>query len=217
MAKKRKKKNKAKEREGKLRQVMDPGLAQVLSHPYRSHTLMTLGDRIVSPKGIADELEINPRDLSYHTKVLKGMEMIRLVSRKKRRGAYEHFYELTMPLLHFDDHDWAQIPQPIRTSFSASLLRIGMDDAVEALRAGTFNARDSHQSRTPMILDERGFNRLTKLMNDTLQKMLEIREESVKDLEKTGGQGIPIEVLMLGFETAAGVKDNPAREAGGDA
>lgn len=216
MANKRKKKE-PKGLEGKLKQVIDPTLAKALSHPFRSHILMTLSDGIASPKEIAHELEIDSRDLGYHVKVLSGMEMIRLVRTKKRRGALEHFYELNSRILDFDDVDWGRIPEPIRTSFSASLLRIGMDEAVEALRAGTFNARDSHQSRTPMILDERGFNKLTKLMNDTLQKMLEIREKSAKDLEKTGGQGIPIEVLMVGFETAAGVKDDPARATGADA
>jgi DNA-binding transcriptional ArsR family regulator len=203
MAKRRKKKE-PRVADGKLKKVIDPTVAKALSHPFRSHILATLGDRIASPKEIADELGIDPRDLDYHIKVLIGIGMIRLVRTEKRRGACEHFYELSSPIMHFDDHAWKRMPQPIQSSLSASLLQVVMEEAVDALRAGTFNARDSHQSRTPMILDEQGCSKLTKLMDDTLQKMLEIRERCAEKVEKTGSDGIPIEVFMIGFETAAG-------------
>lgn len=216
MAKRRRKKE---ERglEGKLRQVIDPTIAKALSHPFRSHILATLGDRIASPKEIADELEIEPRDLDYHIKVLIKVGMIKLRRTEKRRGAREHFYELSAPVMHFDDVAWRQMPPQIRNSISASLLQIVVDEAVEALQTGTFTARDSHQSRTVMILDEHGYNKVTKLMNETLEKVLEIGEKCAADLEEGGSGGIPTEVFMVGFETAAGARQRAGSTEAADA
>lgn len=216
MAKRRKRK-KPRVPDGKLKKVIDLAVAKALSHPFRSHILITLGDRIASPKEIADELGIDPRDLDYHIKVLLGVGMIRLVRTEQRRGALEHFYELNAPLVYIDEPDWTRIPEPIRTSFSASLFQLAIDEAVEALRAGTFNARDSHQSRTQMVLDERGYDELTKLMGETLEKVLEIQEKCAEDLKKTGGVGIPTEVFMVGFETAEGAREKAASAAATDA
>jgi DNA-binding transcriptional ArsR family regulator len=192
--------------EGKLKQVIDPAVAKALSHPFRGHILATLGDRIASPKEIANELGIDPRDLDYHIKVLIEVGMIRLVRTEKRRGAREHFYELSSPVMYFDDLAWGRMPPQIRTSISASLLQVVVDEAVEALRAGTFTARDSHQSRTSMLLDEQGYDKVTKLMDETLKKVLEIREQSAEDLTNRGTEGIPVEVFMVGFETAEGAR-----------
>jgi DNA-binding transcriptional ArsR family regulator len=216
MAKRRKKKQ-LRGLEGKLKKVIDPTVAKALSHPFRSHILMTLSERIASPKEIADELGIDPRDLDYHIKVLIGIGMIRLVRTEKRRGAREHFYELITVPFNFDDREWSKMPEPIQSSFSASLLRIVVDEAVEALQAGTFTARDSHQSRTPMILDEQGYNNVKKLMDETLEKVLEIGKKSAQDLKKTGREGIPAEVFMVGFETAAGVRERAIGAAIADA
>jgi len=216
MAKTRRKKE-LRKLNGKLKRVIDPTLAQALSHPLRGHVLATLGDRIASPNEIAKELGINARDLNYHVKVLARMGMIRLVRTEKRRGVREHFYELTLPLVYFDELAWKQMPEPIQSSFSASLLQVVMEEAVAALRAGTFNARSSHQSRTPMILDEQGCGKLANLMNDTLEKVLEIRDKCAEDLKKTGRDGIPIEVFMMGFETAAGMMQAAGGAAAADA
>jgi DNA-binding transcriptional regulator GbsR (MarR family) len=179
--------------------------------------LATLGDRIASPNEIAGELGINARDLDYHIKVLLGVGMIRLVRTEKRRGAREHFYELNEPVLYFDDLAWEQLPKQIRTSVSASLLQVVIDEAAEALRAGTFNARDNHQSRTSMLIDEYGYSELTKLMDETLEKVLEIREKCAVNLQEIGREGIPTEVFMVGFETAEGARQKAASAAAADA
>ncbi|HEX2096370.1 MAG TPA: helix-turn-helix domain-containing protein [Solirubrobacterales bacterium] len=188
--------------DGKLRQVIDPAIAQALSHPLRSHILVTLGDRVASPNEIARELGLAARDLDYHVKVLVEFGMIRLAGTKKRRGVKEHFYELARPLLYFDDRRWQAIPSEVRTHLSGSLLRLSIEDALAALRAGTFNARDSHQSRTPMILDEQGWNQVTEVMRKALDEVLGVRRECQRRRQAGNGEGIAVEVVMMGFETA---------------
>jgi DNA-binding transcriptional ArsR family regulator len=199
--------------EGRLRQVIDPAIAKALSHPLRSHILVTLGDRIASPKEIAGELGLAARDLDYHVKVLVELGMIRLVRTEQRRGATEHFYELQGPILYIDRDNWEAMPEPLRGRFSASLLKVVVDEAVAALEAGTFTARDSHQSRTPLMLDERGWSEVTEVMGGALAQVVAIGEKCAQALRQSGSEGIPIEVFMMGFETASGASRERARLA----
>ena len=187
---------------GKLREVIDPAVAKALSHPLRSHILVTLGDRVASPNEIARELGLAARDLDYHVKVLVEMGMIRLVRTEPRRGVQEHFYELSSRILYLDDPEWEKVPEAIRGSFTAGLLKILIEEAMEALQAGTLNARHSHHSRTPMLLDEQGWMELTGVMGGALEQVMAVREAS--DARRQGGSeaSIPVEVYLLGFEKA---------------
>jgi DNA-binding transcriptional ArsR family regulator len=188
---------------GNLRQLIDPILAKALAHPLRGHILATLGDRIASPSEIARELGIDARDLSYHFGVLVEIGMIKLVRTKKRRGVREHFYELDPPLVLIEDPGWSQLPESVRASLTASLLQVAVEDAVDALRAGTFNADNSHQSRMTMILDEKGRKDVLELMQTTRERMLEVGRQCSKSLKARPQDGTPVEVFMMGFETAA--------------
>lgn len=200
-----------------LRQVIDPALAQALSHPLRSHILMTLGDRVASPSEIAKELEMNARDLNYHFGILVEVGMIKLVRTEKRRGVLEHFYELRPPILLVDDSDWSRVPEQIQSRIRIDLLRDAAQDAMDALEAGTFSGFDSHQSRTMVILDEKGRRDVFDLMQATLERVLEVGRQCSKSLQKRPEEGTPVEVFMMGFETAAAAArqaDRKAAEAG---
>ena len=121
----------------KLRQVMDPTLAKAFTHPLRSHVWVTVCERgVVSPTEIADELELDVTDVSYHFRKLHKKELIRLVHTVRRRGFDEHFYEPCSPPLHFDDFDWMELPRGIRESFSADLLHRIVEEMAGAVRAG---------------------------------------------------------------------------------
>lgn len=210
MAAERKKARERRKPNENLRQFFDPLLAKALSHPLRGHILATLGDRIASPNEIAKEIGIDARDLNYHVRVLVEIEMIKLVRTERRRGVLEHFYELNLPVMHLDDSSWSGMPEQIRSRVSTSLLQAAVDEAMDALRAGTFNAGDSHQSRTKMILDEQGRRDVLELMKGTLERVLEVHRKSAKSLQRRPEEGVPVEVFMMGFETAAGASQNDA-------
>lgn len=140
-----------------FKQIIDPILAKGLTHPLRGEILLTLGERgIASPKEIAAVLEVDLTEISYHVRRLNARGLIRLVRTEGRRGVREHFYELTKPLVHFDDKEWKRLPVELRDRFSNSLLRVTLSEAVDAMRAGTFNAENCHQSRVTMPVDRQG-------------------------------------------------------------
>lgn len=188
----------------RLTRVIDPELAKVLSHEIRGHILATLGDRIASPSEIAREIDVPVMEVSYHVRELRARKLIKLVRTEKRRGFREHFYTLSSRVVHLDDSEWQRMPEPLRVSLSGALIQTFLKDAAGALRAGTLNARNNHQSRTTMILDEHGCKEVTKLMDEALEKVLAVGERCAGSFEKAPAAGIPFEVFMIGFETAAG-------------
>jgi DNA-binding transcriptional ArsR family regulator len=197
----------------KLKQVIDPSVAKAFTHPLRGHVWVTICEKgVASPTEIADELDLDVSDVSYHFRELKKRNLIRLVRTVQRRGFDEHFYEPGVPALHFDDFDWMKIPAPIRSTFSADMLRQIIEELIEALDAGSLDARSRHLSQSWLLLDERGWKELMRAVQAALDRIQAIQERSARRREKSTEPGIPVSVVLASFETAAGIS---RREAGG--
>ena len=195
----------------KLKQVIDPTLAKVFTHPLRGHVWVTLFERgVVSPTEIANELEIEPSEVSYHFRNLSRKGLIRLMHTVQRRGFEEHFYEPVAPGLDFDDEEWMRVPRGIRSSFSGDLLRRITGSFADSLAAGVFDARNRHLSRTWLRLDERGWRELMRLMKRTLERFQAIQERSAERCRDSGKEPISVEVVMAAFETAASIAERQA-------
>lgn len=199
----------------KLKQIIDPVLAKALTHPLRGHILLMLGERGVgSPKEIGDALDIGVQEISYHVRSLKARALIRLVRTEQRRGVKEHYYELVEPLVYLDDEEWQHLPREIKARFSASLLRVAMTDAVDALRAGTFTGQESHQSRVTMPVDEQGRREVGEVLGHALSRLTEIKEGCAERMTLPCEDATPLAVFMMAFETAAGAEGKGDTEEG---
>jgi DNA-binding transcriptional ArsR family regulator len=188
----------------KLKQIIDPILARALTHPLRGHILLMIGERgVVSPKEIGRALGIELKEVSYHVRSLRGRGLIRLVRTARRRGVKEHYYELTEPLVYLDDHEWKRLPRQIRARFSLSLLKVVVADAIDAMRAGTFNAEDCHQSRVTMPVDAQGKREAADVLAEALRRLLEIRDRCAERMSLPSEEAIPMAVFMTAFETSA--------------
>lgn len=197
----------------KLKQVIDPTVAKAFTHPLRGHVWVTVCEKgVASPTEISDELGLDVSEVSYHFRELKRRNLIRLVRTVQRRGFDEHFYEPCMPALYFDDFNWMSIPAPIRSTFSAGMLRQIIEELIEALGAGSLDARSRHLSRTWLMVDERGWKELMRAAQAALDRMQAIQERCAKRRETSSEPGIPISVVLASFETIASISGG---EAGG--
>lgn len=197
----------------KLKQVIDPTLAKAFTHPLRGHVWVTLFERgVVSPTEIANELELEVSEVSYHFRNLHRKKLIKLAHTVQRRGFDEHFYEPVAPVVHFDDADWMKLPLGIRAGLSGEMLRGIVDTFAEALETGSFDARNRHLTRTWLVLDERGWGELMKLLLRTLDRFHAIQERSADRCEKSSESPIPIEVVVAAFETATSISKRDAGE-----
>lgn len=192
--------SKTKAKEGKSRSKLDQRLIKALAHPLRADILAVLNERVASPNELAKGFGEGLSQVSYHVKVLHECECIELVKTEPRRGAVEHYYRATARAF-LADGDWERLPEVARSGFTASLMQGAVEDAVAALREGTFEARtDSHLSWTPLIVDEEGWKDLAALLAETLEGVMDIQAQSTGRLAETSGEGIPAAVTMIGYE-----------------
>jgi DNA-binding transcriptional ArsR family regulator len=180
--------------------LVDPRLAKALSHPMRTRILAILNEKVASPNEIAEMIGERLPNVSYHVRTLQELGCIELVRTAQPRGAIEHYYRaLTRPF--FSDRDWKRLPRSGRQAVSDVILQMIWEDASEAMKADTFESRSArHLSRTPLVLDEQGWDELSALLRKVHAQAEGIAEKSGKRLGKTDEGGIPTRLVMMHFE-----------------
>jgi DNA-binding transcriptional ArsR family regulator len=180
---------------------MDQRLVKALAHPLRVQILMILNERMASPNELSKELEEGLSQVSYHVKVLKDFECIEMVKTEPRRGAVEHYYRATTRAF-FTDADYENLPESIKPGATAAVMRMMMEDVGSSLEGGTFTSRDDmHLSWTPGLVDEQGWEESVDLINETLDRLIKIHEDSAKRLSKSQEEPIPATAVLMNFES----------------
>jgi DNA-binding transcriptional ArsR family regulator len=186
--------------------AFEPSLMKALAHPLRVHILALLNERVASPNQLANELGERLGDVSYHIKALREGDCIELVRTEPRRGAVEHFYRATKRA-YFSDEDWERLPMSVKPGMSARLLRDILDDAMAAVEAGTFDARnDRHLSWTPTVLDERGWKEAVAAQGEFIERLSRIQAQSTERLADARATGFSASFAVMGYETPPRVK-----------
>src|SRR3954447_10859735 len=141
--------------------IGDPRLVKALAHPLRVQILSTLEDRIASPSDLAAELGAPLGNVSYHVRTLADLGLVKLVKRRTRRGAVEHYYQ-ARGRAQVSNRAWAQVPGVVKRSMVAVALEQAVDQAGAAAAAGGFDREDSNLSRETLTLDAKGWGELSK-------------------------------------------------------
>lgn len=169
MARKRRKAAKRKRKAGKTPQEV---LVKALNHPVRVKALTILTERIASPKEISELIEIPLSNVSYHVRVLDELGLIEIMEEESVRGSVAHFYKaVERPLI--DNPDWEKLDPRVRSAFSGYVIETLTSDAAGSLAAGVFDERnDRHLTRTPLLLDERGWAKVASIQLKALDQIL---------------------------------------------
>jgi DNA-binding transcriptional ArsR family regulator len=179
---------------------VDQRLVKALAHPLRVEILTILNERMASPNELSKELEEGLSQVSYHVKVLKDFECIEMVKTEPRRGAVEHYYRATERAF-LTDRDWKSLPDSVKPGVSSSAIQMIVDDVIEAMDGGSFDARDDrHISWTPGVVDEQGWSESVDLVAETLERLIKIHATSAKRLAKSSEEGIPATAVLMNFE-----------------
>jgi len=182
--------------------VVDRRLAKALSHPVRAHVLTILNERVASPNQIAGELDEPLGNVSYHVKTLAELGAIELVRTEPRRGAIEHFYRAVIRPF-FSDKDWKRLPASARQGISDATLQLIWEDTSDALTAGTFDRRhDRHLSRSPLVVDEQGWEQVNELLAEVMERVVDIEADSAKRLAGEGKAGFNTKMVLMHFESS---------------
>jgi DNA-binding transcriptional ArsR family regulator len=182
--------------------AIDQRIMKALSHPLRVRMLTLLNQKVSSPSELAEELDEPLGNVSYHMRFLADLNMVKLVRTEPRRGAVEHYYEALEPPLISDD-DWAQLPVALRRSLSDSTLSQIAKDLKGAAKAGGFDRENIHVSRVALTLDDQGWDELSEMLSDVLERARRLQEQSNKRRKRSDGAAIPTALVLMQFESGA--------------
>ncbi len=198
-------------------------VAKAFAHPLRVQILIILNERVASPNLLSQELDQSLNLVAYHVRVLEKYDCIELVDTKQRRGATEHFYRATRRQF-LTDSEWARMPENLRPGLAGAMLKSVFEDLEEASNSGTLDQVDDfHLSRTPMVVDKKGWGEVSSLLSDTLDQVLEIQARASQRIADGDEPGILSKVHILHFkspdpksETATEVTTEPKPAATAD-
>jgi DNA-binding transcriptional ArsR family regulator len=198
VARKRRKVAKRKRKQEKSPQEV---LVKALNHPVRVKALTILTERTASPKEIAAEIETPLSNVSYHVRVLDELGLVEIREEESVRGSVAHFYRaVERPLIH--NPDWEKLSPRVRSAFSSYVIETLMSDAANSLEAGLFDQReDRHLTRTPLLLDDRGWRKVTAIQIKALDGILKEQTAAASRLGSSGKEGIHAIAGLLCFET----------------
>ncbi len=134
--------------------------------------------------------------------MLRDYDCVELVRTEPRRGALQHFYKATArPNL--DEGQWRTLPAGLRRELTGETITELVGDLALAADAGKLEDPEVVLTRTPLELDEKGWKKLNKLMEKTLDQALAIASESsARRNEGATGEVFPTELGLLHFKRA---------------
>jgi hypothetical protein len=186
-------------------------ISKVFADPLRIKILAECCIREISPKQFFEEfkdwIELRAETMSRVARAFEILEeyewlvQTRTETGGRRRGAVEHFYEATEPLI-LDGELWAEVPAPMKTLFSWRNLETFAHQVKEALVAGTLTAReDHHLTWMPLLLDQQGWETVVGWLYAILHFLYEEQEDANARMAESGEEPIPMTVALAAFES----------------
>jgi DNA-binding transcriptional ArsR family regulator len=190
---------------------VSPQLAAALSHPTRVGIMSVLVERPASPRRLAAAIGEPLNNVTYHVNQLRDLGCIELDRTERRAGGrvLERFYRTTQRA-YFDDEAWDVLNESERLGLIWSVVRlISKDIATAMTSAAFFDGYDANIIRSPMKVDDEGWDEITDLLSRATKELLEIEERVAERCEGDGGPAIHTKVEMLHFRSPAPDEDAP--------
>lgn len=194
---------------------VDQKIAKAVAHKDRALMLAELNKvPQLSPKEFADRHGMEVSNVSYHFRRLEEFGCAEVVHEEKKRGSTEHFYRATRRAL-FDGKAWDDLPLSVKEEMSADTFTNIIGLVADAMRAGTFDARNERfLVRFERLLDEQGWTEVANIYRDAIRKTLKAADRSQNRVEASEdpGAGIPSAFAFLFFQFP-GTKPDDASES----
>jgi DNA-binding transcriptional ArsR family regulator len=188
--------------------ITDPSLAKALAHPLRTRILAVLDGRTASPSDLAQELGASLGVVSYHVRRLHALRFLKLVRSVPRRGAVEHYYTAVAgPRI--TSKTWGQTPTIVKqATISAALQEVG-SAVTDAAAAGGFEQAQAHLSRTPVTVDQKGFDQVATELDEMIARVQKIEADSAKRLARADQLEEQSATVVLMLFNSSAAEDQP--------
>ena len=193
-----------------ITEIDDPRLVKALAHPLRIRILGILEQRSATPKELAELLDVQLENLSYHVRTLRDFGFIKLERRRMVKGAVEHRYGM-VARPRITAEVWQRLPALVREALDSASLGQIWDVVTRAATQNKMSRPESHMARRVARLDEQGFAEMSKVVGQTVDKLLEIEKQSAQRLRKREGPEVPTVLIAMLFDAP----DDDASDNGG--
>jgi predicted transcriptional regulator len=175
-------------------------LVLLISSEITVKVLIVLVERAASPKEIAVRLGLKVPTVSHHVKKLVTMGLIEMVEEREVRGAIQHVYRAVVrPIV--STEEWERLNVAQRQRFSLWIVQMIVTDVAKSFDASAFDARtNNHLSRTPLVVDEEGFDEVAEIQDRALNEIIEVEATAVERMVRSGETGINLIAAMMCFE-----------------
>jgi DNA-binding transcriptional ArsR family regulator len=179
-------------------------IAKALAHPLRGRIFQRLGERIASPRELADELNAPLGVVAYHVRMLRDYDCVELVRTQQHRGALQHFYRATARPRLDEDHR-RSLPSGLRRELTRHTLNAVVEDLTAAAISDALRESQQIITRAPLELDPRARAKLDRLLARTHERALAIAAESGQRTETAAPDAdprFPTELVLMHFTRA---------------
>lgn len=175
-------------------------LMKAASHPIRVQAYSVLAERVASPKEVAELINEDVSNVSYHIRELAKLKLVELVDTRQRRGATEHFYRsVQRPLV--TEVEWKDFSPQERENFTTWAVQLILIDVARSMSVGLFDQRnDRHLTRTPFKVDEEGWRELVAIHLEAFYRSLDVQARSDERRAKSGEPALTIHSALVLFE-----------------
>jgi DNA-binding transcriptional ArsR family regulator len=190
----------------KIADIDEVTYLRAVAHPMRHRILAMLGEQPSSPTRLAAALGAKVNVVAYHVRRLAELGLADLVEVRRGRGGLEHVYAARRHLT-FSDDAWEQLEPDERARVLVAGLRQLWEYVTRAAVAGGFERRDAHLSRTPMLVDQAGWEALAAAAKEWLRAVDQIERDVA---ERGSDELFDAGLVVLLFE-AKPFSDGPPR------
>jgi len=164
---------------------------------------MALDNRVASPSELAGELGETVKHVSYHVKQLEELGCVELVSIEPAENGrvMKHFYR-AIQRAYFEADGWERLDDGEKHAVVTTFMRQISDDLSKAMVGGTFyDPDDNHISRTPMVVDEEGWQEVISLLDGTAEELLVIQARVSARKNREKAKKMLAKVAMIHFRS----------------
>lgn len=181
--------------------LIDERVLKAQSHPIRAHILNILGEGPSSPAKMQRRMKnVSLNLVCHHIKVLREVGLIELVDVRHHGGRREHIYRPTQQRNCFTLEEWLAVDPKLRNPLIATILSQISEDTTRAIVEGRFaELPDSHLSRSPIELDQEGWQEVVEVLETALEGVLEAHARSVERSRVSGEELMPSRVMIMQF------------------
>ncbi len=187
---------------------IDEQLFRLLHNPGQLAALVALVEGPASKSDVARELGTKLNKADYDVGELEKMGLVEPVGTEMRRGQATTIYRAVMrPIL--NNEEWDELSQEDRERLVLWTHQLLLRDVAVAWHAKTLQARaGSHNTRSPLRVDEQGWIKLNERLDDLLALAREVEVESVERAREAGDESklINVRVATFSFEMPSGAE-----------